>query len=63
MKAIIVCLLSCLPVLAADMNEIRLVTRTDAKVSPGYLVTYEEFTRSGQTNLLRVTTSKDGFIR
>jgi hypothetical protein len=24
------------------------------------LVTYEEFTRSGQTNLLRVTTSKDG---
>jgi hypothetical protein len=60
MKGIIVCLLSCLPLLAADMNEIRLVTRTDAKVSPGYLVTYEEFTRSGQTNLLRVTTSKDG---
>jgi len=60
MKGIIVCLLSCLPLLAADMNEIRLVTRTDAKVSPGYFVTYEEFTRSGQTNLLRVTTVKDG---
>lgn len=42
------------------MNDIRVVTRTDTKVSPGYLVTYEEFTRSGQTNLLRITTSKDG---
>ena len=60
MKAIIVCLLCCLSVLAADMNEIRVVTRTNDKVSPGYLVTYEEFTRSGQTNLLRVTTVKDG---
>ena len=60
MKTIIGCLLCCLPVLAADTNEIRVVTRSDTKVSPGYLVTYAEFTRSGQTNLLRVTTSKDG---
>ena len=60
MKAIIGCLLCCLSVLAADTNEIRVVTRTDAKVSPGYLVTYEEFTRIGQTNLLRITTVKDG---
>ncbi len=46
--------------LAADTDEIRHVTWTDTKVSPGYLVTYKEFTRGGQTNLLRVTTSKDG---
>jgi hypothetical protein len=60
MKAIIACLLCCLSVFAADTNEIRVVRRTDAKVSPGYLVTYEEFTRSGQTNLLRITSVKDG---
>ena len=60
MKAIIGCLLCCLSAFAADTNEIRVVTRTDSKVSPGYLATYEEFTRSGQTNLLRITTVKDG---
>lgn len=60
MRNIIVCLLSCLSVFAADTNEIRVVTRTDTKVSPGYLVTYDTFTRSGQTNLLRITTTKDG---
>jgi len=60
MKAIIGCLLSCLPVFAGDTNEIRVVMRTNTTVSPGNLVTYEEFTRSGQTNLLRVTSVKDG---
>lgn len=60
MKAIISSLLCCLPALAADTTDLRVFTRTDAKVSPGYLVTYEEFTRNGQTNLLRVTTVKDG---
>jgi len=60
MKAIIGCLLCCLSVLAADTNEIRVVTRTDTKISPGCLVTYEEFTRGGQTNLLRITSVKDG---
>ena len=60
LAAIIGCLLSYPSAFAADTNEIRIVTRTDAKVSPGYLVTYEEFTRGGQTNLLRTTTFKDG---
>jgi hypothetical protein len=60
MKSIAGCLLCCLSVSAADTNEIRIVTRTDTRVSPGYLVTYEEFTRGSQTNLLRVTTVKDG---
>ena len=60
MKAIIGCLLCGLSVLAADTNEIRVLTRTDTRVSPGCLVTYEEFTRSGQTNLIRITSVKDG---
>ena len=60
MRAIIGCLLCCLPVCAADTGEIRVVKRTDSKVSPGNLVTYEEFTRNGQTNLLRITSVKDG---
>src|SRR5512135_2123750 len=60
MKTIILCLPCCLSLLAADTNEIRLIKWTDSKISPGYSVTYEEFTRSGQTNLVRVTTSKDG---
>jgi hypothetical protein len=60
MKAIIVCLLSCLSVFAADPNEIRVITRTNTNASPGYLITYEEFTRGGQTNLLRITSAKDG---
>ncbi|MEO7300313.1 MAG: hypothetical protein ABI042_17245 [Verrucomicrobiota bacterium] len=60
MKTIIGCLLCCLPVFAAETNEIRVVTRTDSKISPGSSVTYEEFTRGGQTNLLRVTSVKEG---
>ncbi len=62
MKTIILSLACCLSVLAADTNEIRVIKWTDSKISPGYLVTYEEFTRSGQTNLLRATTSRDGVI-
>jgi hypothetical protein len=60
MKAIICFLVCCLSVFAVDTNEIRVVTRTDSHVSPGYLVTYEEFTGGGQTNLIRVTSVKDG---
>jgi len=59
MKAIIGCLLCCLSVFAAGTNEIQVVTRTDTKVTPGYLVTYDTFIRGGQTNLLRITTVKD----
>ena len=60
MKTSIGFLLCCLSCFAADTNEIRVVTRTDTKVSPGYLVTYEEFNRSGQTNLLRITSATGG---
>jgi hypothetical protein len=60
MKALVSYLLCCLSVFAAGTNEIQVVTRTDTKVTPGYLVTYDTFTRGGQTNLLRITTAKDG---
>ena len=60
MKALVYFFLCCLPAFAAGTNEIQVVTRTDTKVSPGYLVTYEAFTRIGQTNLLRITSAKDG---
>ncbi len=60
MKTIIVFLLSYLSAFAGDTNEIHVGTRTDTKISPGHLVTYEEFTRNGQTNLVRVTLTKDG---
>src|ERR1051325_9716475 len=60
MKAIVILILSCPFVFAAATNEIQVFTRTDSRISPGNLVTFEEFTRAGQTNLLRVTTTKDG---
>ena len=62
MKVIIVCLLTCLSVCVADTNDIQVVTTTNTNISPGRLITYDEFTRGGQTNLLRVTGTKDGVL-
>jgi hypothetical protein len=59
MKTIIIFLLSGLSAFAGDTNEIQVGTRTDTKVAPGYLVSYDEFTRNGQTNLVRSTLSKN----
>ena len=60
MKPIIGSLVFCMSVFAADTNEIRVVTRTNTNASTVFLITYEEFTRVGQTNLLRVSSAKDG---
>jgi hypothetical protein len=60
MKAIIGCLLCCLSAFAADTNEIRVFTKTVGKDGAGNLITSEEFTRNGQTNLIRITGVKDG---
>lgn len=60
MKAIIGCLLCCLSVFAADTNEIRVFTKTVGKDGAGNLITSEEFTRNGQTNLIRIIGVKDG---
>jgi hypothetical protein len=62
MKAIIVCILSCLSVFAADTNEIQCFTWTYKIMPEDSLATVEVFTRGGQTNLVRNTHTKDGFV-
>jgi hypothetical protein len=62
MKAIIICILSCLPVFAADPNDIQVVTWTYKIMPEDSLATVEVFTRSGQTNLVRNTHTKDGVV-
>jgi hypothetical protein len=62
MKAIIICILSCLPVFASDTNDIRVVTSTYKIMPEDSLATVEVFTRSGQTNLVRNTHTKDGVV-
>lgn len=62
MKAILVCILSCLSVFAADINDIRVATRTYKIMPENLLATEEVFTRSGQTNLVRQTHTKDGVV-
>jgi hypothetical protein len=62
MKAIIVCILSCLSAFAADTNEIRVITSTYKIMPENSLATVEAFTRGGQTNLVRNTHTKDGIV-
>lgn len=63
MKATIVCILACLSVLAADTNDIRVVTTTITNTQPSYLNTVDVFTRGGQTNLIRRTDTKNGVVQ
>jgi hypothetical protein len=62
MKAIIVCILFCLSVFAADTNDIRVVTWSYKVLPEDSLATIEVFTRAGQTNLVRQTHTKDGVV-
>jgi len=62
MKAIIACILFCLPVCAADTNDIRVVTWSYKVLPEDSLATIEAFTRGGQTNLVRQTHTKDGVV-
>jgi hypothetical protein len=62
MKAIIVCILSCLSVFVADTNDIRVVTWTYKIMPEDSMATVEVFTRSGQTNLVRNTHTKDRVV-
>ena len=62
MKAIIICILSCLSVFAADTNDIRVVTWSYKVLPEDSLATIEVFTRGGQTNLVRQTHTKDGVV-
>jgi len=62
MKAIIVCILSCLSVFAADTTDIHVVTWSYKVLPEDSLATIEVFTRGGQTNLIRHTHTKDGAV-
>src|ERR1041385_3431828 len=48
---------------AGGASDIQIFTRTNTNISPGYVTMYEEFTRDGQTNLLRITVTKDGMVQ
>ena len=62
MKTIIIWILSCLSVFAADTNDIRVVTWSYKVLPEDSLATIEVFTRAGQTNLVRQTHTKDGVV-
>jgi hypothetical protein len=62
MKAIVVCILSCLSVFAAGANDVQVVTWTYKIMPEDSLATVEVFTRGGQTNLVRNTHTKDGVV-
>jgi hypothetical protein len=62
MKAIIICILSCLPVFAADTNDIRVVTWTYKIMPENSLATVQAYIRSSQTNLVCNTHTKDGVV-
>lgn len=62
MKPLIVFILSCLSVFAADTNDIQVATRTYKIMPEDSLATVETFTRNGQTNLVRNTHTKDGVV-
>ena len=53
MKTAIVLILSCISVVAADTNDIEVTATTNTHTQPGILITFDSFTRAGQTNLLR----------
>jgi hypothetical protein len=61
MRIFIVLLLSCATVLGAD-TDIRVVTTVRTNES-GSVSTKDVFTRDGQTNLVRNTSSKSGVVR
>ena len=63
MKIYLALILSCVSALAADTSDIRVVTTTDTHTQPGILITIDEFTRGGQTNLVCDTRTKDGALQ
>jgi hypothetical protein len=61
LRAIIALLLSATCLLAAD--DITVTTTTKTNAQSGVVTTKEFFTRSGQTNLLRSTTTTNGIVK
>ncbi|PYJ06346.1 MAG: hypothetical protein DME25_06880 [Verrucomicrobia bacterium] len=60
MKSLLALLLSCTGLLASD--DIRLTTTAKTNAQTGRVTVREVFTRGGHTNLVRVTTSKEGML-
>jgi len=60
MKTIILLLVSCIALLAADDISVTVTVKTNKS---GWVTTKEFFTRAGQTNLLRSTTRTNGVVR
>ena len=63
MKIIIAYILTCISVVAAGTNDIQVFTTLNTNTQPGILITIDEFTRAGQTNLVCDTRTKDGVLR
>ena len=62
MKILVTFFFSCASVLAAD-NGIRVATSTTTNAESASITTTEVFTRDGQTNLVRQTSTKAGVVR
>jgi len=62
MRTFIVFLLSCASVLGADAG-IQVVSTTKTNAQAASITTQDVFTRDGQTNLVRVTKTKAGFVQ
>ena len=62
MKTIIAYILTCISVVAADTNDVQVVTTLNTNTQPGILITLETSTRAGQTNLVRDTRTKAGAL-
>lgn len=62
MQSFIILVLSCLSVMAADTNDLRVVSATRTNAS-GVISIKEIFTRGGHTNLVRNTSVKDGLVQ
>jgi hypothetical protein len=59
MKEIIILIISCFSVFAAD-NNIRVISSSKTNAVSGRIFTMEVFTRNGQTNLVRTTVTRQG---
>lgn len=62
MKTLIILILSCGSVFAAD-TDVRVITSTTTNVESASVTTTEVFTRGGQTNLVRQTMTKAGVVK
>src|SRR4051812_26122720 len=61
MRALIIWILSCMSVFAAD-ESVRMTTKSSRDSDTGIIHVEDTFTRDGQINLIRTTSIKDGTV-